>query len=89
VDQLEEEQFDHSFVIAVVSKEEAIDLENHVRKVSEVEEVTVLELTAEHLQNQNKPEDSITEPAKKVPVEKGHSEDQANKPAGNVSKQSA
>ncbi|MBW3113850.1 MULTISPECIES: chemotaxis protein CheA [Bacillaceae] len=89
VDQLEEEQFDHSFVIAVVSKEEAIDLENHVRKVSEVEEVTVLELTAEHLQNQNKPEDSITEPAKKVQVEKGRSEDQANKPAGNVSKQSA
>ncbi|WP_226674190.1 chemotaxis protein CheA [Rossellomorea aquimaris] len=88
VDQLEEEQFDHSFVIAVVSKEEAVDLENHVRKVSEVEEVSVLELTAEHLQNQNKPEDSITEPAKEVQVEKGHREDQADKPSGNISKQS-
>lgn len=88
VDQLEEEQFDHSFVIAVVSKEEAVDLENHVRKVSEVEEVSVLELTAEHLQNQNKPEDSITEPAKEVQVEKGHREDQADKPSGNASKQS-
>ncbi|MBN8191442.1 chemotaxis protein CheA [Bacillus sp. NTK074B] len=88
VDQLEEEQFDHSFVIAVVSKEEAVDLEKHVRKVSEVEEVSVLELTAEHLQKQNKPEVSINEPSQEELVEKGHREDQAAKPPANVSKQS-
>lgn len=51
VDQLEEEQFDHSFVIAVVSKEDASDIEKSIRNVSEVEEVTLMELTSHHIHN--------------------------------------
>lgn len=51
VDQLEEEQFDHSFVIAVVSKEDASDIEKSIRNVSEVEEVTLMELTPHHIHN--------------------------------------
>jgi two-component system, chemotaxis family, sensor kinase CheA len=51
VDQLEEEQFDHSFVIAVVSKEDASDIEKSIRNVSEVEEVTLMELTSPHIHN--------------------------------------
>ncbi|MGM0750450.1 MAG: chemotaxis protein CheW [Bacillota bacterium] len=49
VEQLEEEQFDHSFVVAVVSQEDASDIEKSIRKVSEVEEVTLMELTSHHL----------------------------------------
>ncbi|MGD6958653.1 chemotaxis protein CheW [Rossellomorea aquimaris] len=51
VDQLEEEQFDHSFVIAIVSKEDASDIEKSIRNVSEVEEVTLMELTPHHIHN--------------------------------------
>ncbi|MGG1630583.1 chemotaxis protein CheW [Rossellomorea sp. NRS-1567] len=51
VDQLEEEQFDQSFVIAVVSKEDACDIEKNIRNVSEVEEVTLMELTSQHIHN--------------------------------------
>lgn len=51
VDQLEEEQFDHSFVIAVVSKEDASEIEKSIRNVSEVEDVTLMELTLHHIHN--------------------------------------
>ncbi|MGM0863524.1 MAG: chemotaxis protein CheW [Bacillota bacterium] len=51
VDQLEEEQFDHSFVIAVVSNEDASDIEKSIRNVSEVEEVMLMELTSHHIHN--------------------------------------
>ncbi|RBP06796.1 chemotaxis protein CheA [Rossellomorea aquimaris] len=52
VDQLEEEQFDQSFVIAVVSKEDACDIEKSIRNVSEVEGVTLMELTSQHIHNE-------------------------------------
>ncbi|KPL61115.1 chemotaxis protein CheA [Rossellomorea vietnamensis] len=85
VDQLEEEQFDHSFVIAVVSKEEAVHIESAVRKVSEVDEVSVVELTSMHLQNQNQAEvANIAKPQKEVEVK----EQETSKPAGNVTKHS-
>ncbi|MGG4169803.1 chemotaxis protein CheA [Rossellomorea vietnamensis] len=85
VDQLEEEQFDHSFVIAVVSKEEAVHIESAVRKVSEVDEVSVVELTSMHLQNQNQVEvANIAKPQKEVEVK----EQETSKPAGNVTKHS-
>ncbi|NMH71164.1 chemotaxis protein CheA [Bacillus sp. RO3] len=58
VDQLEEEQFDHTFVIAVVSKEDGSHIEKSIQKVSEVEGVQVLELTTHHLHPQ---EDDVTE----------------------------
>ncbi|MCA0148614.1 MULTISPECIES: chemotaxis protein CheA [Rossellomorea] len=85
VDQLEEEQFDHSFVIAVVSKEDAVHIENAVRKVSEVDEVSVVELTSQHLENQNQVEATDTEPAQKEVEVKGQ---ETSKPAGNVTKHS-
>ncbi|MCC5802791.1 chemotaxis protein CheA [Rossellomorea vietnamensis] len=85
VDQLEEEQFDHSFVIAVVSKEDAVHIENEVRKVSEVEEVSVVELTSQHIENQNQVEAADTEPAQKEVEVKGQ---ETSKPAGNVTKHS-
>ncbi|MCR8848664.1 chemotaxis protein CheA [Rossellomorea sp. SC111] len=85
VDQLEEEQFDQSFVIAVVSKEEPVHIESAVRKVSEVDEVSVVELTSLDLQNQNQLEDAITEPAGKEVEVKGQ---EASKPSGNVTKHS-
>ncbi|UTE75411.1 chemotaxis protein CheA [Rossellomorea sp. KS-H15a] len=85
VDQLEEEQFDHSFVIAVVSKEDAVHIENAVRKVSEVDEVSVVELTSQHLENQNQVEAADTEPAQKEAEVKGQ---ETSKPAGNVTKHS-
>ncbi|MGG3913121.1 chemotaxis protein CheW [Rossellomorea vietnamensis] len=85
VDQLEEEQFDQSFVIAVVSKEDAVHIESAVRKVSEVDEVSVVELSSLHLENQNKVENAHTEPVQKEVEEKGK---ETSKPAGNVTKQS-
>ncbi|PFG06696.1 chemotaxis protein CheA [Bacillus sp. es.034] len=85
VDQLEEEQFDQSFVIAVVSKEDAVHIESAVRKVSEVDEVSVVELTSLHLENKNKVEDAHTEPVQKEVEEKGQ---ETSKPAGNVTKHS-
>ncbi|WP_201713808.1 chemotaxis protein CheA [Rossellomorea arthrocnemi] len=88
VDQLEEEQFDQSFVITVVSKEDAVHLENAIRKVSEVEEVAVMEITARHLLNQNQNDDSIPETIVEKGEGKGQGEVQTSNPAGNVSKQS-
>ncbi|UXH45396.1 chemotaxis protein CheA [Rossellomorea vietnamensis] len=85
VDQLEEEQFDHSFVIAVVSKEDAVHIENAVRKVSEVDEVSVVELTSQHLESQNQVEAADTEPAQKEMEVKGQ---ETSKPAGNATKHS-
>ena len=81
VDQLEEEQFDHSFVIGVVSKEDASDIEKNIRKVSEVEEVTILELTSDHLQKQNQIEEIVSEQPVEAVEEKGQGEVQPSKPA--------
>ncbi|WP_442599520.1 chemotaxis protein CheW [Neobacillus sp. D3-1R] len=52
VDQLEEEQFDHSFTITVVSKETTDDIEKKVLKVSEVQKVEVMSLDIEQLRQQ-------------------------------------
>jgi two-component system, chemotaxis family, sensor kinase CheA len=53
VDKLEEEQFDQSFTVTIVTNESSIDIEKKVLKVSEVERVGVTEITPETLQNQN------------------------------------
>lgn len=42
VDKLEEEQFDQDFQVALISKEDATDLEQKIMKVSEVEHVSVV-----------------------------------------------
>jgi two-component system, chemotaxis family, sensor kinase CheA len=84
VDQLEEEQFDHSFVVAVVSKEDARDIEKSIRQVSEVEEVTVLELTFHHLHDN---ENNANEEQHREDVEKER-EEMIPKTTSNTSKQS-
>ncbi|NQD67969.1 chemotaxis protein CheA [Bacillus haikouensis] len=53
VDKLEEEQFDQSFTVTIVTNESSIDIEKKVLNVSEVERVGVTEITPETLQNQN------------------------------------
>ncbi|MFC7784349.1 MULTISPECIES: chemotaxis protein CheA [unclassified Rossellomorea] len=84
VDQLEEEQFDHSFVVAVVSKGDASGIEKSIRKVSEVEEVTVLELTSHHLHDN---ENNANEEQHREGVEKER-EEMIPKTTSNPSKQS-
>ncbi|HYK75093.1 MAG TPA: chemotaxis protein CheA [Pseudoneobacillus sp.] len=55
VDQLEEEQFDHSFTITVVSKEPMDDIEKKILKVSEVQKVEVVALDIDSLRQQVEP----------------------------------
>lgn len=60
VDRLEDEQFDQTFHIAYISKENAEDLQKMLMKVSEVEEVNVKSLQEGTLQ--------VTEAEKEVPL---------------------
>jgi two-component system, chemotaxis family, sensor kinase CheA len=53
VDRLEEEQFDQSFIVTIVTNDSSLDLEKKVLKVSEVEKVEVREITPENFQSQN------------------------------------
>jgi two-component system, chemotaxis family, sensor kinase CheA len=53
VDKLEEEQFEQSFTVTIVTNESSGDIEKKVLKVSEVERVDVTEVTPETLQRQN------------------------------------
>ncbi|WP_107942295.1 chemotaxis protein CheA [Metasolibacillus sp. FSL H7-0170] len=54
VDNLEEEQFDQTFQIAYISKEQADDLQKKLMKVSEVEEVIVIPLNENVLKSEKK-----------------------------------
>ncbi|WP_335870736.1 chemotaxis protein CheA [Bacillus sp. 2205SS5-2] len=49
VDQLEEEQFDHQFIVTVVTKDSPEDLQQKVMKVSEVEKVNIHLVTPKDL----------------------------------------
>ncbi|USK61229.1 chemotaxis protein CheA [Peribacillus asahii] len=49
VEQLEEEQFDHSFSVTMVTKESVEDVQKKVMKVSEVDRVQVHTIDFEHL----------------------------------------
>ncbi|MFB5281464.1 chemotaxis protein CheW [Peribacillus sp. Hz7] len=49
VEQLEEEQFDHSFSVTIVTKESVEDVQKKVMKVSEVDRVQVHTIDFEHL----------------------------------------
>ncbi|MEL3971309.1 chemotaxis protein CheA [Rossellomorea oryzaecorticis] len=53
VDRLEEEQFDQSFIVTIVTNDSPLDLEKKVMKVSEVQKVEVREITHENFQSQN------------------------------------
>ncbi|MEG9296675.1 chemotaxis protein CheA [Mangrovibacillus sp. Mu-81] len=53
VDKLEEEQFDQTFTVTIVTTESSTDIEKKVMKVSEVERVNVSEITPEIIQSQN------------------------------------
>ncbi|WP_017753775.1 chemotaxis protein CheA [Calidifontibacillus oryziterrae] len=49
VEDLEEERFDYEFTVVLVSKESAEDIEKRIMKVSEIESVTVVKLTADDI----------------------------------------
>ncbi|MCA1053532.1 chemotaxis protein CheA [Rossellomorea aquimaris] len=51
VDKLEEEQFDQSFTVTIITNENEHDLQQKVLKVSEVDRVEVSEVTPQHFQN--------------------------------------
>ena len=51
-EELEAEQFDERFVVTLITQESAHDIESKVKKVSEVERVTVTEFIAQPLKSQ-------------------------------------
>lgn len=53
VDKLEEEQFDQSFTVTLITNEDAASLEKKVMKVSEVEKVSLSEVTPAALKGSN------------------------------------
>ncbi|MBH9965460.1 chemotaxis protein CheA [Rossellomorea oryzaecorticis] len=53
VDKLEEEQFDQSFTVTLITNEDAVSLEKKVMKVSEVEKVALSEVTPAALKGSN------------------------------------
>ena len=67
VEQLEEEQFDQSFMVTLISREEASEINKKVLKVSEVEKVDITSVTLNGLDSQshhetsNKNESQFTE----------------------------
>ena len=67
VEQLEEEQFDQSFMVTLISTEEASEIKKKVLKVSEVEKVDITSVTLNGLDSQshhetsNKNESQFTE----------------------------
>jgi two-component system chemotaxis sensor kinase CheA len=67
VEQLEEEQFDQSFMVTLISTEEASEINKRVLKVSEVEKVDITSVTLNGLDSQshhetsNKNESQFTE----------------------------
>ena len=67
VEQLEEEQFDQSFMVTLISTEEASEIKKKVLKVSEVEKVDITSVTLNSLDSQshhetsNKNESQFTE----------------------------
>ena len=64
VDMLEEEQFDHEFYIAFVTKDSGEDLQKKLMKVSEVEKVTVtpIKLQANAMHEEEKPVTEVVAP---------------------------
>ncbi len=80
VEQLEEEQFDSSFMVTIITKESQEDVQKKIMKVSEVEKVDVIALNIDHLRDainakeeaivsENKPEQPISTQPKKETVE--------------------
>ena len=60
VEQLEEEQFDSSFMVTIITKESQEDVQKKIMKVSEVEKVDVIELNIDHWRDAaNAKEDAI------------------------------
>jgi len=89
VDQLEEEKFDHSFTVTVVTKESTENLKKKIMKVSEIESVLVKQL---HLQELRLAATQLEEASSKellihqretVDVEKEEKKSKNGKPAGN------
>ncbi|MBM7586853.1 two-component system chemotaxis sensor kinase CheA [Bacillus pakistanensis] len=62
VDQLEEEQFDQEFVVTLVTKEEKMDIEKKIVKVSEVEKVIISQITIEMIREMDNETGNSTSP---------------------------
>ncbi|ATP39371.1 chemotaxis protein CheA [Solibacillus sp. R5-41] len=98
VERLEEEQFDHEFYVAFISKENAEDLQKMLMKVSEVESVEVNEIhqdvftqsvtsnaqVEEHVQVINVPTTVEAEPAAQ-PAQKSQATNNSSKATGHTS----
>ncbi|BAQ10538.1 chemotaxis protein [Bacillus sp. OxB-1] len=70
VEKLENEEFDEQFIVALLTKEQASDLEAKVMKVSEVESVTVNAITQEYLiHDRREKEESAVKAAAEQPKE--------------------
>ncbi|WP_050181430.1 chemotaxis protein CheA [Domibacillus robiginosus] len=90
-DQLEEEKFDETFTVTLITKEPANDIEDKIKKVSEVEQIQVTEITAvPQPEAEPVPEppvstsvqmEPVQEASKKQPVELEKRESKSPKPA--------
>lgn len=56
VEKLEDEQFDQSFQVTYITKDSAEDIQKKINKVSEIDEVIVVPLTAEMIKDSSKEE---------------------------------
>ncbi|WP_419883847.1 chemotaxis protein CheW [Peribacillus sp. B-H-3] len=72
-EQLEEEQFDHSFTVTVISKENKEDLKKKVMKVSEVEHVEIHAIDLEELrkETQRQPNQQVQQSLENAPENTG------------------
>lgn len=90
VDQLEEERFDHSFTVTVVTKESKEDLQKKIMKVSEIESVQVkqlhlqeIRLAAAKQEEASTKEISIVHQQESAETGKEQKKEKNGKPAGN------
>lgn len=90
VDQLEEERFDHSFTVTVVTKESKEDLQKKIMKVSEIESVLIkqlhlqeIRLAAAQQEEASTKEINLVNQREAAETEKEQKKEKAGKPAGN------
>ena len=68
VEQLEEEQFDLTFTVTLITKDNPADIEKKVMKVSEVESVTVIPLSLSSSEAEEVTEAGVDDEEKQTPV---------------------
>ncbi|MEC2053825.1 chemotaxis protein CheA [Peribacillus psychrosaccharolyticus] len=90
VDQLEEERFDHSFTVTVVTKESKEDLQKKIMKVSEIESVLVKQLNLQEIrqvaaqqEEASTKEINLVHQREEAGTERDQKKEKSGKPAGN------